>query len=164
MKSLTHILSDKSRGNSYFPYITEGKIKFFKSNLTLSNESTYAFIFFFFFFNFILFLNLANPTSKNLPWRFITVNMKQHTPMTAHCNMCACARLLSRSVVSDSLFPTPWSAAHQAPLSVGFSRQDYWSGLPFPLPGDLSDPGIEPMFPTLAGRFFITEPPGKSYI
>ena len=45
MKSLTHILSDKSRGNSYFPYITEGKIKFFKSNLTLSNESTYAFIF-----------------------------------------------------------------------------------------------------------------------
>ena len=47
--------------------------------------------------------DLANATSKNLPWRFITVNMKQHMPTTAHCNMCVCACLLSRSVVSDSV-------------------------------------------------------------
>ena len=51
--------------------------------------------------------------------------------------------------------------ARQAPLSVGFSRQEYWSGLPFPPPGDLPDPGIEPRSPTVAGRFFTTEPPWK---
>ena len=47
------------------------------------------------------------------------------------------------------------------PLSMGFSRREYWSGLPFPSPGDLSDPGTEPTSPELAGRFFTTEPPGK---
>ena len=54
---------------------------------------------------------------------------------------------------------TPWTVAHQAPLSVGFSGQEYWSGSSFPLPGDLPDPGIEPvslMSPALAGGFFIT--------
>ena len=63
----------------------------------------------------------------------------------------------SRSVVSDSA--TPWAVAHQAPLSMGLSRQGYWSGLPFPPPGDLRDPGTEPaslMSPALAGRFFTT--------
>ena len=55
---------------------------------------------------------------------------------------------VSRSVVSDS-FATPWTVAHQAPLSMGFSRQEYWSGLPFPSPGDLPDSGIEPRSPTL---------------
>ena len=47
------------------------------------------------------------------------------------------------------LFVTPWTIVHQAPLSMGFSRQEYWSGLPFPSPGDLPDPGIEPKSPTL---------------
>ena len=51
--------------------------------------------------------------------------------------------------------------AHQAPLSMGFSRQEYWSGLPCPPPGDLPDPVIKPKFPALADRFFTTEPPGK---
>ena len=53
----------------------------------------------------------------------------------------------------------------QAPLSMGFPRQEYWSGLPFPAPGDLTDPGTEPMSlvsPALAGGFFITEPPGNA--
>ena len=45
--------------------------------------------------------------------------------------------------------PTPWTVAYQAPLSMGFSRQEYWSGLPFPSPGDLPNPGIEPGSPTL---------------
>ena len=44
---------------------------------------------------------------------------------------------------------------------MGFSRQEYWSGLPFPSPGDFPDPGIEPMSPALVGEFFTTEPPGK---
>ena len=47
------------------------------------------------------------------------------------------------------LFRTPWTVAHQAPLSMGFSRQEYWSGLPFTSPGDLPIPGIEPGSPTL---------------
>ena len=51
--------------------------------------------------------------------------------------------------------------SHQVPLSMGFPRQEYWSGLPFPSPGDLPDPGIKPKSPALAGRFFTTEPPGK---
>ena len=46
------------------------------------------------------------------------------------------------------LFATSWTVAHQAPSSMGFSRQEYWNGLPFPSPGDLPDPGIEPRFPT----------------
>ena len=62
--------------------------------------------------------------------------------------------------MSDS-FVIPWTVALQAPLAVGFPRQEYWSWLLFPSPEDLPDPGIEPMSPTLAGRFFTTEPPGK---
>ena len=54
-----------------------------------------------------------------------------------------------------------WTIAHQAPLSMGFSRQEYWSGLPFPPPRDLPRPGIKPVFPALAGVFFITVPPGE---
>ena len=62
------------------------------------------------------------------------------------------------------LFVTLWIVARQAPLSMGFSRKEYWSGLLFPSPGDLLNPGIEPMSlvsPALAGGFFTTEPPGK---
>ena len=71
--------------------------------------------------------------------------------------------LFSHSVVSDS-FATSWTAAHQTPLSMGFPRQEYWSGLPIPSSGDLHDPGIEPLSPmasAVAGRFFNSEPPGK---
>ena len=60
------------------------------------------------------------------------------------------------------LFVTLWTGACQAPLSVGFFRHQYWSGLPFPPPRDLSVPGIEPTSPALAGGFFTTEPHGKS--
>ena len=62
--------------------------------------------------------------------------------------------------MSDS-FVTPWTTAHLAPLSMGFSRQEYWSGLPCPLPGDLPDPETESTSPALAGGFFTPEPPGK---
>ena len=58
-------------------------------------------------------------------------------------------------------FATPWSVAHQAPLFMGFPRQEYWSGLPFPSAGDLPDPGIEPASPALAGGFLTNEPLGK---
>ena len=58
-------------------------------------------------------------------------------------------------------FATPWTVAHQVPLSMGLNRQEYWSGLPFPSPWNLPDPGIKPAFPELACEFFTTEPPGK---
>ena len=60
-------------------------------------------------------------------------------------------------------FVTPWTVAHQFPLSMGFPRQEYWSGLPFPSPGDLPNPGIRPASPTLADRFFTPELPGKPH-
>ena len=68
--------------------------------------------------------------------------------------------LFSCSVVSDS-FPTPWTVAHQAPLSMGFPRQEYWSGFLFPSPGDLPDPGIKPSSPALGDGLLATEPAGK---
>ena len=61
-----------------------------------------------------------------------------------------------KSLSCVRLFATPWTVAHQAPLCMGFSRQEHWSGLPFPSPGDLPDPGIEPSSFALAGRFFTT--------
>ena len=62
------------------------------------------------------------------------------------------------------LFVTPWTVALQAPLSMGFSRPEYWSGLPCPPPGDLPDPGIKPGSPVLAGRFFTMSHQGSPEI
>jgi len=62
--------------------------------------------------------------------------------------------------MSDSA--TPWTTALQAPPSTEFSRQEYWSGLPFPSPGDIPDPGIKPRSPTLQAGSLPSEPPGKT--
>ena len=59
-------------------------------------------------------------------------------------------------------FATPWTVACQAPLSMGFPRQEYWSELPLLPPGDLPKPGIKPEYPALAGGFFTAEPPGEA--
>ena len=83
-----------------------------------------------------------------------------HARMRA--SVCACTRTLSHV----QLFVTPWTVAHQARLSMEVSRQESWSGLPFPPPGHLPDPGMEPVplaSPTLAGRFITTLPPGKHH-
>ena len=69
-----------------------------------------------------------------------------------------------KSLSRVRLFATPWTVAHQVLLSMGFSRQEYWSGLPFPPSEDLPNPGTElmsPVSPKLADGFFTTEPPGK---
>ena len=66
-------------------------------------------------------------------------------------------KLLSRV----RLFATPWTSTYQAPPSMGFSRQEYWSGLPFPSPGDLPDPGIKPRSPTLEADALTSEPPAE---
>ena len=68
-------------------------------------------------------------------------------------------KYVSRLVVSN--FVTSWTVAHQAPLSIGFSRQESWSGLPFPPPGDLPDPRIELMSPALQAGSLPSEQPGK---
>ena len=73
-----------------------------------------------------------------------------NSPQSLHC-------------VQLSVTPTPWTGAHQAPLSMGFPRQEYWSGLAFPSPGDVPDSGIELSSPALAGGFFTIEPPGNSH-
>ena len=70
-------------------------------------------------------------------------------------DVCVCAQSLSRVRLSV----TPWTIAHQAPLSTEFSRQEYWRGLPFTSPGDLPNSGIELTSSALTGRFFTTEPP-----
>ena len=57
----------------------------------------------------------------------------------------------------------PWTVAHQAPLSMGFSRQEYWNVLPFPSPGDLPNPGFEPRSPALRADSLQSEPPGKPW-
>ena len=61
-------------------------------------------------------------------------------------------------------FATPWTVALQSPLSMGFPRKEYWSGLLFSSPGDLPDPRIEPLSPSLANEFFTTESPGKPHL
>ena len=65
-----------------------------------------------------------------------------------------------KSLSRVQLFVTPWTVAHQAPPPMGFSKQEYWSGLPFPSPGDLHDPGIKPRSPTLQADALTSEPPG----
>ena len=62
-----------------------------------------------------------------------------------------------KSLSRVQLFATPWTVAYQAPLSMGFSRQEYWSGLPFPSPGDLPDPGIEPRSSALQADTLLSE-------
>ena len=77
--------------------------------------------------------------------------------------VCVCVCMHACSGMSDSFQP-PWTVTYQAPLSMGFPRQEYRRGLPFPSPGDLPNPGIEPVSPVspaLVGGFFTIEPPGK---
>ena len=69
-----------------------------------------------------------------------------------------------KSLTCVHLFVTPWTVAYQAPPSMGFSRQGCWSGVPFPSPGDLPDPGIEAGSPALQADALPSEPPGKPTI
>ena len=67
-------------------------------------------------------------------------------------SFCVCVCVCVCAIVSNSV--NPWTIACQAPLSMGFPGEEHWSGLPFPPPGDLPDPGIKPISPELTGRFF----------
>ena len=74
-----------------------------------------------------------------------------------HLDLLIAMKVKVKSLSHVRLFATLWTVAHQAPLSMGFSRQEYWSGLPFPSPGDFPDPGIEPRFPALQADALTSE-------
>ena len=74
---------------------------------------------------------------------------------------CSAFVVIVQSLGHVQSFATPWTVAHQAPLSMGFSRQEYWTGLPCPLPGDLPKQGIELRSPILQAGSLPSEPPGK---
>ena len=76
---------------------------------------------------------------------------------------CWSLKVKVKSLSRVRLFVTPWTVAYRAPLSMGFSRQEYWSGMPFPSPGDLPDPRIEPGFPALEADALTSAPPGKPH-
>ena len=85
------------------------------------------------------------------------IHIEDEISVYAFTNMCA------KSLSCVQLFVTLWTVAHQAPLSVYFSRQEYWSGLPFPSQGDLPNPGIEARSPMLQRDSLPSEPLGKAY-
>ena len=88
---------------------------------------------------------------------FLQLNLQREHRCTSRISLLHMCVLIHFSRVQ--LFVNLWTVAHQAPLSMGFSRQEYWSGVPCPPPGDLPDPGIEPvslMFPALEDRLFTT--------
>ena len=113
----------------------------------------------------ILFLTCTgvSVTHHKQVWRIYIHAKSSCQEVRSSCmRMCSVCQLFS----CIWLFATPWTIDHQTPLSMGFSRQEYWSGLPVPPPGDLPNPGIEPMspvFPALADGLFVTEPPGKPF-
>ena len=74
------------------------------------------------------------------------------------------ACMYAKSIQSFQLFATPWTVAFQGPLSMGFSRQEYWSGLPFPSPGNLPNPGIKHVSSPLASGFFTTSTSWEAHI
>ena len=119
------------------------KVIFVQSHLTLCNSRTAA--------------HLQRPICKDSLNRVIT-DQNHHCLMQFHTH----AKVKVKSLSRVRLFATPWTVAHQAPLSMEFSRQEYWSGLPFPSPGDLRKPGIEPRSPALQADALPSEPPGKS--
>ena len=110
-------------------------------------------IFFIFWGNPILFFLVAMPIYIS----FNSPHSCQHSSALLFLMMWVC------SVTQLYVTVTPWTIACQAPFSMQFSRQEYWSGLPFPSPGDLLEPGIKPTSPALVGRFFTTEPPGSPF-
>ena len=111
------------------------------------------------------------PDGRDLMWRKLGLPLVGKALLSKSLIQFFCSWVgLCSLPVSESenevaqLCPTlcdPWTVAHQAPPSMGFSRQEYWSGLPFSSPGDLPDPGIEPSSPTLQADYLLSEPPGK---
>ena len=92
--------------------------------------------------------------SSTLTWRI---------PWTEEPGRLWSMKVKAKSLSCVQLFATPWTVAYQAPPSVGFSRHEYWSGVPFPSPEDLPDLGIEPTSPALQADALLSEPPRKQW-
>ena len=93
--------------------------------------------------------------------QFEDVRYEIYSYITFHISGNIASLMLSCSLLSDSL--TSWAVAHEAPLFMGYPRQEYWSGLPFPPPGNLPDPGIEWVFSALQADSLPSEPSGKHF-
>ena len=104
-----------------------------------------------------------NPHPLQCKCRVLTTDL-QGSPWGDVLNADSQAPPKVKSLSRVWLFATPWTVASQAPLSMGFSRQEFWSGLPFPSPGDLPNPGIEPQSPALQADALSSEPPGKPHL
>ena len=111
-------------------------------------------------YEFKLFLPFFPPLKLFISFRYF---LGYDSCVQQHAKFLGMILLLSTkdSLSRVRLFATPWTVAHQAPPSMGFSRQEYWSGLPFPFPGDLPDPGIEPRSTALQEDALTSEPPGE---
>ena len=120
------------------------------------------------YFNLTCLSRVTKSRELFIPWNLCTGDLLAEMRISALILIqLLCARVYPQSLSRVQLFATPWTVAHQAFLSVGFSRQEFWSGVPFPPPGDLPNPGIgctPPASPALAGRIFIVAPPGKPLI
>ena len=105
--------------------------------------------------------NLSLRTAREVP--HFSINLKLFQKWCYHFKQIRCSYVCRKvkSLNRVQLFATPWTVALQAPPSMGFSKQGYWSGLPFPSPGELPDPGIEPGSPTLQADSLPSEPPRK---
>ena len=99
----------------------------------------------------------SQPTKCSDTYDVLFITPRYKLKLISLCFVHVCAQLLN----CVRLFATPWTVAYQAPPSMGFLRQEYGSGLPFPSPGDLPDPGIEQASPALAGGLFTSKPTGK---
>ena len=122
----------------------------------------------FFFYTSFLDSQSRSPRALLIPLPYSKVELTFPLPMHSICkqtqsiiNFKGHQYFVAWSLSHDRLLVTPWTVAHQAPLFTEFSRQEYWSGLPFPSPGDLPDPGIEPRFLALQVCSLPSELPGK---
>ena len=82
-------------------------------------------------------------------------------PMSKKGKAKECSKIKVMSLSCVQLFATPWTRTYQTPLFMGFSKQEYWNGFPFPSPGDFPDPGLKPRSPALQADALPSEPPGK---
>ena len=145
------------------------KKRFFFSKLSFKCTSFHSFCSFLFSIIFLLCLYSFYLIFIPLPFSFFWPSKKCFFLLLFLISpfFLLCFSLLSESAVKSlsrvRVFATPWTVAYKAPLSMGFSRQEYWSGLPFPSPGDLPNPGIEPGSPSLQADALPSEPPGKPF-
>ena len=113
--------------------------------------------------DYVIWQHCISHTVDILYYKNIVFNHDTETVMHTKYSICFSIFPCAKSLSCVQLFVTLWTVARQAPLSMGFSRPEYWSRLPCPSPGDLPDPGTEPRSPTLQADSFLPEPPGSPF-